>query len=86
MPAWPQRVHRGRSMNRISASIPDNLAAELNAKAVQLGRSRADLVRQAIERYLDDLDDEEVAVARLGDSNDPELKWEQVSRKLLDTD
>ncbi len=73
-------------MPRISASLPDNLASDLSAMSARLKRSRADIVRHAIERYLDDLDDLEAAAERLGDPNDPMLDWEQVSRKLLDTD
>ena len=73
-------------MPRVSANLPDELAAELNERAARLERSQADIVRHAIECYLDDLDDLEAAAERLGDPNDPWLDWEQASRKLLDTD
>lgn len=73
-------------MPRVSANLPDKLAVELNERAARLKRSRADIVRHAIECYLDDLDDLEAAAERLGDPNDPWLDWEQASRKLLDTD
>lgn len=73
-------------MPRVSANLPDKLAAELNERAARLKRSRADIVRHAIECYLDDLDDLEAAAERLGDPNDPWLDWEQASRKLRDTD
>ena len=58
-------------MNRTAARLPDGLASDLDAMATQLKRSRADIVRRAIERYLDDLDDLEAAVERLRDPNDP---------------
>ena len=48
-------------MPRVSASLPDNLASEQSAMSARLERSRADIVRHAIERYLDDLDDPEAA-------------------------
>ncbi|MDE2813326.1 MAG: hypothetical protein OXM01_09890 [Gemmatimonadota bacterium] len=41
-------------------------------------RSRADIVRQALERYLEDLDDLSVALERLQDPADPVLDWDQL--------
>ncbi len=73
-------------MNRITARLPDGLAEESNAAAARLRRSRADVVRHAIERYLDDLDDLEAAAERLRDPNDPMLDWDRASRELLDMD
>ena len=70
----------------ISASLPDNLASGPSAMSARPKRSRADIVRRAIERHLDDLDNLEAAAQRLGEPNDPMLDWEQVGRKLLDTD
>lgn len=81
----PQR-HRGKAASRITASLPEGLASELDAMANRLGRSRADIVRHAIERYLDDLDDLEAAAERLRDPNDPRLDWDRASRDLLDMD
>ena len=78
-------MYRDRVVLRISANLPDNLAAELNERAARLKRSRADIVRHAIECYLDDLDDLEAAAERLEDSNDPWLDWSQVRRELADT-
>ena len=51
------RRRRGNATNQITTRLPDGLAGELNAMAARLERSRADIVRHAIERYLDDLDD-----------------------------
>ena len=49
-------------------------------------RSRAEVVRQAVEHYLEDFDDLSVAVERLRDPTDPVLDWEQVRRDLLNSD
>ena len=73
-------------MNQITARLPDGLASELDAMATRLERSWADIVRHAIERYLDDLDDLEAAAERLRDPNDPVLDWNRASRELLDMD
>ncbi len=70
-------------MTRITAWVPDKLAMSLDAAAAQLKRSRADVVRLALERYLEDFDDLSVALDRLRDPSDPVLDWDEVRRELL---
>ncbi len=73
-------------MSQITARLPDAVVAALDAAAQRLNRSRAEVVRQAIERYLDDYDDLTVAVERLRDPNDPVLDWDEVRSALLRQD
>ena len=74
-------------MTQITARVPDALVEALDAAAMELKRSRADIVRQALERYLEDFDDLTVAVERLRDPADPGvLDWDQVRRELLGSD
>ena len=73
-------------MSQITARLPDAVVDALDAAASRLQRSRAEIIRQAIERYLEDFDDLSVAVERLQDPNDPVLDWDRVRRELLDTD
>ena len=73
-------------MSQITARLPDAVVAALDAAAQRLNRSRAAVVRQAIERYLDDYDDLTVAVERLQDPNDPVLDWDEVRSALLRQD
>lgn len=73
-------------MNQITARLPDSVFSALDEAASQLRRSRADVVRQAIERYLEDFDDLTSAVERLRDPTDPVLDWERVRHELLDSD
>ena len=73
-------------MTQITARVPDELAMSLDAAAVQLKRSRADVVRLALERYLEDFDDLSVALERLQDPSDPVLDWDEVRRELLGSD
>lgn len=70
-------------MSQITARLPDALVAALDSAASTLNRSRAELVRQAVERYLEDFDDLAVALERLRDPSDPVLDWDQVKRELL---
>ena len=73
-------------MAQISTRLPDELVQELEQAAKTLNRSRAEVVRQAIEHYLDDFEDLELAMQRLRDPSDAVLDWEQVKRDLLATD
>ena len=58
----------------------------LDTAALQLRRSRADVIRLAVERYLEDFDDLSIAIHRLRDPGDPMLDWDEVRRELLDSD
>ncbi len=73
-------------MTQITARVPDEMVEALDSAAAVLNRSRADVVRQAVERYLEDFDDLSVAVERLRDPSDPVLDWEEVKRELLGSD
>ncbi len=73
-------------MTQITARVPDELAEALDAAATQLKRSRAEVIRQALERYLEDFDDLSVALDRLRDPSDPVLDWDEVRRELLGSD
>ena len=73
-------------MAQITARIPDEVAEALDAAAATLNRSRAEVIRQALESYLEDFDDLTVALERLRDPTDPVLDWDEVRRELLDSD
>ena len=73
-------------MTQITARVPDTLVAALDAAARGLKRSRAEIVRQALERYLEDFDDLTVTLERLRDPSDPVLDWEQVRDDLFRSD
>ena len=65
---------------QITVRLPEELAVALDAAAAALKRSRAEIVRQAVEQYLEDFDDLSVAVERLMDPSDPVLDWDDVRR------
>jgi len=71
-------------MSQITARLPDELLAELDQAAKVLRRTRAELVRQAVEYYLDDFEDISRAIEVLRDPADPVLDWDSVRRDLLD--
>ena len=70
-------------MVQVTARLPDALGAELDAAAQHLKRSRADMIRQAIEYYLDDIEDLRCGMAALKDPADPVIDWAEVRHALL---
>ena len=72
-------------MTQITARLPNEVVDALDEAANRLKRSRAEIIRQAIERYLEEFDDLSVAVDWLRDPSDPVLDWDQVRREFLDT-
>jgi RHH-type transcriptional regulator, rel operon repressor / antitoxin RelB len=70
-------------VTQITARLPAGLAAALDAAASQLRCTRADVVRQAIEVYLDDFEDLAAANQALQDPADPMLAWDSLRRELL---
>ncbi|MFI0403797.1 MAG: CopG family transcriptional regulator [Cyanobium sp.] len=77
---------RGDSHGSSHGQAPDTLGAELDAAAQQLKRCRADIIRQALEYYLDDIEDLRCGVAALKDPADPVLDWAEVRDALLAAD
>ena len=73
-------------MTKVSAAFPDELIDELDEASRRLNRSRDDLIRQAVEHYLEDLEDLQLGLERLQDDADPILPWDEVARDLLDRD
>ena len=73
-------------MTQITARLPEELGASLDAAARELSKSRADVVRAAVELYLAEYEDLAVAVSRLRDPSDPVLDWDEVRGDLLAED
>ncbi len=71
---------------QVSARLPDAMVDAIDSAASQLRRSRAEVIRLAIEHYLEDYDDLSVALDRIQDPNDPVLDWEEVRRDLFSSD
>ncbi len=73
-------------MSQITARIPDSVVESLDRAAKLLHRSRADIIRQAIEAYIEDFDDISLSLDRLRDPGDETLDWAEARRALLDSD
>ena len=70
-------------MSQITARLPDELVASLDDAAAALRRTRAEVVRQAIEYYLEDFEDLNLALQALRDPTNAVLDWEAVKHELL---
>jgi len=73
-------------MAQITARLPDEVVLALDRAAQTLHRSRADIIRQAIEAYMEDFDDLSVAIERLRDPTDEGVDWQEARRALLAED
>ena len=70
-------------MSQITARLPDELVNSLDNAAAALHRTRAEVVRQAIEYYLEDFEDLNLAIQALRDPADAVLDWETAKNELL---
>ena len=73
-------------MTQVSARLPDELVTHVDVAARRLKRSRAEVIRQALEYYLEDQEDLTLGLERLQDPTDPVLDWDEVRRGLLGQD
>jgi RHH-type rel operon transcriptional repressor/antitoxin RelB len=81
-PLWKSYAFQ-TPMSQITARLPDELVESLDRVAAELRRKRADIVRQAVEYYLDDHEDVSRAIEVLRDPADPLRDWKAVRRDLL---
>ena len=62
-------------MSQITTRLPDAVIVELDETASHLKCSRAEIIRQAIEYYLEEFEDLSVIIERLSIPSDPVLDW-----------
>lgn len=72
-------------MVKISVWVLESLLEALDRAAAELDTTRSALIRQALQRYVEDVNDLNLAVKRLQDSMDNTLNWQEVRNALLDT-
>ena len=66
----------------ITVRVPDNLVDQLDELAVSLDRSRAYLVKKAMELYLSEYADYLIALERLRDKDDDILSSQEMKDLL----
>ena len=66
----------------ISVRVPDELASKLSEIAEETERPKSFHIQKALEAYLDELADLQVAYDRLHDTNDPVISISQMRSEL----
>jgi predicted DNA-binding protein len=66
----------------ITVRVPDNLANQIDELAVSLERSRAYLVKKAVEMYLSEYADYLIALERLRDKDDDIISAKEMRHSL----
>jgi RHH-type rel operon transcriptional repressor/antitoxin RelB len=77
------KVHWRRRMSRaISVRIPDQLASKLTEISKETERPKSFHIQKALEAYLTELADIQVAIDRLHDTSDPVISIEDIRKEL----
>ena len=66
----------------ISVRLPDKVAADLEEVAKETERPKSFHIQKAIEKYLADRADLQIALDRLNDTTDPIISTDQMRKKL----
>ena len=66
----------------ISIRIPDELASKLSEIAKETERPKSFHIQKALEAYLDEVADLQVAIDRLRDTSDPVISLEEMRKEL----
>lgn len=69
-------------MNTVTVRLPQELAAALDEVAKITERSRSFLIKKAIETYLEDQADLQIALDRLHDTSDSEISLDDMRKSL----
>jgi len=69
-------------MSLTAIRLPDTLGHRLEEVAKHLQRSKSYLIRKAIEEYLNDYVDYEIALGRMRDKNDKIITSEEMRKRL----
>ena len=66
----------------VSIRIPEHLAKKLNAVAKDTERTRSFVIQKALEVYLEEYADLQVALDRLRDTADPIISSDEIRKSL----
>jgi RHH-type transcriptional regulator, rel operon repressor / antitoxin RelB len=78
-----QQLHRGSEMSvAVSIRIPDQLSKRLDTIAEETERPRSFVIQKALEAYLEDYADLQVAIDRLRDNADTIITSDEMRKSL----
>ena len=70
----------------VSLRLPDEVASQLDDIATNIDRSKSYLIKKAIERYLDEYADYQIALDRLNDKDDEIISSKEMRKRLASKD
>jgi predicted DNA-binding protein len=70
----------------ISLRLPDEVATQLENIATIIDRSKSFLIKKAIERYLEEYVDYQIALDRLNDKDDKIISSKEMRKQLASKD
>jgi RHH-type rel operon transcriptional repressor/antitoxin RelB len=66
----------------VSIRMPDELARKLNGIAKETERPRSYIIQKALEQYLEEYADLQIALDRLHDTTDPVVSGRELKKSL----
>jgi len=73
-------------MTVVSARLPDELVQSIDKTARSMNRSRAEIIRRAVELYIADVEEQWSTLDRLSLPTGLSFDWEEVEQTLLAKD
>ena len=73
-------------MIQITTRVSEVVAKELDEVAVHFNNNRSEVLRQAIDRFLEEVEDASISLDRLKDPDANWLDWDDVKREFQDKD
>jgi transposase len=73
-------------MTVVSARLPDDLVRSIDETARSMNRSRADIIRKAVELYLADVEEQWSTLDCLSPTGGLAFDWDDVEMSLLAKD
>ncbi len=73
-------------MTVVSARLPDDLVQSIDKTARSMNRSRAEIIRKAVELYLVEIEEQWSTLDRLNLRGSLTFDWDDVERNLLAKD
>ena len=70
----------------VSLRLPENIATQLDEIANNIDRSKSYLIKKAIEQYLEEYVDYQIALDRLNDKDDEIISSKEMRKRLASKD
>jgi RHH-type rel operon transcriptional repressor/antitoxin RelB len=77
------KVNRSSDMNTaVSVRLPKEITEKLDSISKEIERPRSFIIQKAVEAYIEDYADLQIALDRLRDQSDPVISGEELRKSL----